>query len=270
MSATTALVAAGPAAVAALGGAAAGSVAGAALTRWPRGLTLGRPSRSRCDRCDRDLTARDLVPVVSWVWLGGRCRSCGLAIDARLPMLEAAAAGLAVCMVAVHGLTVDAALLALGAVAVLTASIVDLDRRIVPDRLTRPLMVVALGALALRGLPGPALVGALAWAVGVPALLRIAALVADHRRRARPVGAGDIKLLVGVLALVAPDRHAPAALLLLAVILGGVVALIGLVTGRLDPRSRLPFAPAIGAAYLLVVLAPSWSVTALTTIGGHA
>ena len=57
-------------------GAVLGSFLNCARYRLPRGISLGRPAYSYCTSCGARLTAVDLVPIVSWLWLGGRCRHC--------------------------------------------------------------------------------------------------------------------------------------------------------------------------------------------------
>lgn len=255
--------------VALVGGAIAGSAAGVALHRWPQGDGLSSPRRSRCDACGMRLAVRDLVPVLSWLLRRGRCRSCGAAIDPRLLVLEGGAALLVAAVIATHGVTVTGVILAAGTVAVLTAALIDLEHRIVPDRLTIPLGVVVLAALPLM-VPPSRIAEAAALALLVPAALHGSNLMRDRLGRDRVIGAGDLKLLVPVLAMAEVVRGGSLAVLLLAVVAGGVAAVIGLVTGRLTRRSRLPFAPAIGVAHLLVALAPGVALSTLSPFGGAA
>lgn len=238
-----------------VGGALAGSAAGAALGRWPQGETLARPARSRCTACGTLLRARHLVPVVSWLALRGRCATCGAPIDARLPLLEASSALLVVAAVRVHGVGASAVLLAVGGVALLLAAMSDLERLRIPDRLTFPLAAVGLvGLVLLRPEAAPA---GLLWALGVPATMHAAGALAERSGLRRPVGRGDTKLLVGVLALAGLVDGGPATVLVLTVLAGGVASAVGLATGRLRSGDVIPLAPAVALAYLLVVLVPS-------------
>lgn len=253
--------------LAALGGTVAGSAAGTAAQRWPRQATLFSPTRSSCGSCGLVLAARDLVPIISWIRLGGRCRRCRAPIPAVHPIVELASGATLGAIALVHGASPHTMLLGIGALAVIVATVTDVQHRIIPDRLTLPLAVVGTVSVPLVVGTGAPLVEALAWSLGVPGTLRTLVLVADVRGRARPVGGGDIKLLVGVLGLVAGLDGGPETLLLIAVLSGGLVALLGMVTGRLHRRSRLPFGPAIAVGYLLAVLAPGWSGVVL---GGAA
>jgi leader peptidase (prepilin peptidase) / N-methyltransferase len=252
----------------AVGGAVMGSAAGAALDRWPIGETLIRPTRSRCATCSVAVRGRDLVPVVSWLLLRGRCRSCESSIDGRLPALEVASAVGVALTLHVHGITMLSALLAIGVVGVMLATLTDLERLIVPDRLTLPLGALAVPGVALLAADRTALNVLVVWSLGVPATLHVVNRVAERAVSARPLGGGDVKLLVGVLALAAAVEHGPAAVLLLAVIGAGSVALLGLATGRLTRRDRIPFAPAIAGGYLTVVLVPVAAPAVVAFLGG--
>lgn len=248
-------------------GSVAGSVAGAAVTRWPDGRTLTRPVRSGCDSCGLPLEARDLIPVISWMTLRGRCRHCGGAIDARLPAIEAGAAVSVVAVLLVHGWGARSVLLAAGAVAMLAAAVIDLEHRIVPDRLTWPLAVIGVAALAPL-LAHESLVVAFAWSLGVPLALLAVTTVCDRVGLERPVGLGDVKLLVGVLALASLVPSGPPAVLLVAILLGGSIGIVGILTGRLGAGARLPFAPAIAAGYLTLVVSPEHTGRLVARIGG--
>lgn len=254
----------------AVGGAVMGSAAGAALERWPAGATLRRPRRSSCPHCRTVLRGRDLIPVLSWLLLRGCCRHCSVAIDVRLPLLEAASAIGVALTLHVHGVSGRSALLAVGVVAVLLATCTDLERMIVPDRLTLPLGVLALTGMAILAAGDAAgdVRGLIVWALGVPCALHIVSWVTRWLTATRPLGGGDIKLLVGVLALASAVEDGPAALLILAVVGAASVAVVGIVTGRLERSDRIPFAPAIAGGYLTVVLAPTLAAPVAALLGG--
>jgi leader peptidase (prepilin peptidase)/N-methyltransferase len=95
-----------------LAGAAIGSFIGAALVRLPEGRQV-LAGRSACDSCAAPIAARDLVPLVSWLVLRGKCRHCGAAIGVWQPVAEIAGAliGAASVLLAPHGLAIPAMLL---------------------------------------------------------------------------------------------------------------------------------------------------------------
>ena len=116
-----------------IGGMITGSFVGVVAHRVPRGRSIVGP-RSECPSCGTQIAAYDNVPVISWILLGGHCRSCEERIPARYPLIELAV-GIAFAATAVV-LHDDGAELALGLVfvAVLAAiTITDLERRVIPN-----------------------------------------------------------------------------------------------------------------------------------------
>jgi len=249
-----------------IGGAVIGSAAGAALVRWPNGMTLLRPSRSRCATCGGALRGRDLIPILSWFVSRGRCRSCSGRIDIRLPLLELGCAAGAALTVRVHGLNAMSLLLLLGVAAVLLATLTDLESMTVPDRLSLPLAAVALVGTLLLADDLRAVRAVVAWGLLLPVALHLLSESLFRTGFQRPIGGGDVKLLIGVLALASAIPGGPGAVLILAVVVGGSAAGVGLITGRLRRGDRMPFAPAIAIGYLAVVLAPRAAVPSLTTL----
>lgn len=176
----------------ALVGAALGSFLNVCIYRWPAGESVIRP-RSRCPGCENPIPWYDNVPVVSWLVLRGRCRTCGQSISVQYPAVELAVALIWLGMALWLGPGIDAVRGALFLTFLLGIAIIDGKHRIIPDQLS-------LGGLALGiafaawpgGLPlGTAILGAgvayaLMWGVkyGAEALLKKPAL-----------GVGDIHMM---------------------------------------------------------------------------
>lgn len=173
-----------------------GSFANVVIFRLPAGRSVVRP-RSACGSCGRSLTAIDLVPVFSWLFLAGKCRTCKAPISIRYPLVELAMglgfAGLAIAFpVFDYGLRTLVPLCILFAI-LFIAAMIDFDTLILPDVLTIPALIFALLASfayhPASGLPNwlEALQGA-GVAAGVIALInRVAGLVlrrfADTKER---------------------------------------------------------------------------------------
>jgi len=105
--------------------------------------------RSACPSCGVQIAARDNIPLVSYLLLRGRCRHCGVGISARYPLIESAAAGIAIIVAAVFGPTWQM-LAALGVSWTLLAlAIIDIDRFLLPDVMTLPLLWCGLLTSAL-------------------------------------------------------------------------------------------------------------------------
>ena len=122
-------------AVVAVFGLVCGSFLNAVIHRLPRGIGLGRPRRSFCPQCGRSLPWHENIPVVSWLFLRGRCAGCGAGISARYPLVEAVTAVLFVWLWWAFPPWVAAAYMVLGALLV-AGTFIDLEHMILPDSLT--------------------------------------------------------------------------------------------------------------------------------------
>jgi leader peptidase (prepilin peptidase) / N-methyltransferase len=222
-----------------------GSFLNVVAFRLPRGESLAHP-RSRCPSCQTPIRPYDNVPVLSWLLLRGRCRDCRAPIAARYPLIEAGTAVLAVAVVLVKGADADVwlplALLAL----LVPVTLIDLDRRIIPNRITGPGAVAALviGALVAPGdLPQQLIAGAAAGAfLLVPALLYPAGM-----------GMGDVKL-AGMMGLFLGRDVAVAILVALiagALVGAGIMARLGVQRGR---KTGVPFGPFLALGGLAAIL----------------
>ena len=128
---------------AALFGLLIGSFLNVVAWRLPRGESLVKP-RSKCPGCATQLKAYDNIPVFSWLALRGRCRGCGEKISARYPVVEAVTAALYVLVVALKW--GDVLQMTLGLVLVtflVPIAVIDLDLKIIPNKLTAPAAVLA-------------------------------------------------------------------------------------------------------------------------------
>lgn len=236
-------------------GLAAGSVAGAALTRWPAGVTLGRPPRSRCDSCAAPVALPALVPVLGWLVHRGRCRICGGAVALGQTALELVGVGAVVLALAGGPPGVGVLLAAVGVVLALAAAL-DVAHRWIPDRLTLPSAAVVVPAALALAVVGPARTDhVLLFGLGVPAALSALRRATIGGPRGPWLGGGDVKLLVPVLAAAALVPGGPGGVAVGAVAAGGAVATVGLLTGRVRIGTRVPLAPflAVGWTGMLVL-----------------
>lgn len=232
-------------AVAGAFGAVVGSFLNVVVYRLPRGESLVRP-RSRCPACEEPIAAYDNLPILSWVALRGRCRRCGARISPRYPLVELLTAASFAGVVAVHGVD-ERLLLELPFVAVLIALAgIDLEHRIVPNRVVLPAAawaVAAAAAVATSELPELLIAGAAAF---------LALLVAALAYPAG-MGMGDVKL-AGVMGLYLGSAVAPA---LLAAFAGGALVGVGILLreGGGARKKGVPFAPFLALGGLVGVLA---------------
>lgn len=166
-----------------------GSFLGVLVMRLP----TGRPvlwARSACDSCEQPLTALDLVPLLSWLVLRGRCRHCGSPIDRLHPTVELVATAVAACAVLAGGPVW--ANCVLGWV-LLVLGWIDARHMRLPDVLTLPLLVAGLAEVWLRA-PDRLADHAFGAILGYFAFRTVAAVYRALRGR-EGLGAGDAKLL---------------------------------------------------------------------------
>ncbi|MCW2751891.1 MAG: peptidase domain protein [Aeromicrobium sp.] len=177
--------------VAAVLGLLVGSFLNVVIWRVPRGESVVRP-RSHCPSCDTELAERDNVPVISWLVLRGKCRTCSAPISARYPAVELLTGvlfGVVAWRIGVHLAVV--AYLYFTALAV-ALSFIDYDTKRLPNALTYPAYVVGPVLLAADA------VGSHSWTSFVHAVIGMAALLAFYFTLAfvypSGMGMGDVKL----------------------------------------------------------------------------
>lgn len=237
-----------------------GSFANVPIHRWPLGKSVTEPARSACPSCGAEIQARDNVPVVSWVLLGGRCRHCDAAIHWRYPLVEAVTAVLFVAVALVEGATWLLPALLVVTWSLVVATVIDLEHRIIPNRLTYPLPFVVLALVVPPSLLGPGttddLVRGLIAAVVVPGGFLVVAETYRVLRGVSGFGMGDIKLLVS-LGLVCGYLGWFEVVVLLygAMITAVIVAIALLAARRAGLMSKIPFGPYLAAGTLLAVIA---------------
>lgn len=174
----------------AIAGAVTGSFLALVSLRYPRGKAFAL-GRSGCSTCGRTLVPIDLVPILSFAVLRGRCRTCRAAIERRYPVIEVSAAAIgAVCALLFPGWQALAAAL-LGWWLLLLA-VLDFEHYWLPDRLTYPLILLGLGATAAFT-PALLLHHAVGAALGFLLLWSVAAAYRALRGR-HGLGGGDAKL----------------------------------------------------------------------------
>ena len=224
-------------------GLALGSFVNVVAARVPVGRSIVSPG-SACMSCGTPIAWYDNVPVLSWVVLRGRCRSCGAPISAGYPLVELGTALLVAGCVWKFGFSWDAAVAALFCCALVAVTATDLEHRVVPNRIVVP---AAVGVLAAQTLLHPSAEWALA-ALGAGAALLACALAYPAG-----MGMGDVKL--GALLGAMLGRW-----VLVAVVFGVFAALVPAVLllfreGSRARKQALPFAPFLALGGVVALFA---------------
>jgi leader peptidase (prepilin peptidase) / N-methyltransferase len=237
-------------------GLAVGSFANVVIHRVPRHESVARPG-SRCPSCGTPIAWRDNVPLLGWLLLGGRCRSCRAPIGARYPLVELAMGLLwfllTLRLVAAGLGWAVPAYLALAFVCLVLA-VIDAGTRLLPNRITYPAFPVVLSLLALAsvGLGDLGRLGrGLLAAVAVGVFFLALALISP-----RGMGLGDVKLAPTLgLALGWLSWGAVAVGVFAGFLLGGLAGLAAIAVLGLTRKSLVPFGPWLVAGAPLGVLA---------------
>ncbi len=251
-------------------GMAVGSFLNVVVFRLPLRESVIRPG-SRCLSCGAALTALDLVPVFSYIFLGGKCRHCGRRFSARYMIVELVTGLVAVaCLIVIGPNLYAVAVFAM--ICVLTAIFfIDLDWMIIPDE-----MVIALAGFGLvinalgiwRGEVGELVhfserTGPATYAVSLPtsivgmlvgaAVFFFIGWVSERIIKRPTMGGGDVKLAGAMGALLGPGYQF-LAFFLYAIFVGAAIGLVIMALGKHKGRGYIPFGPMLalsGAAMLL-------------------
>lgn len=238
--------------LAAVAGLAAGSFLNVVIHRVPQKESVMRP-RSRCPACGTQLANRDNIPVVSWLVLRGRCRTCSAPISARYPLVELATAVLfAAVAIRFSGHPEAIPAFSLFAASLLAVSVIDLELYIIPNRIVYPTLFAGAPLLALAAVVGhdgdairrAAIGGAGAWL----------ALLVLHLISPRGMGFGDVRLsaVIGMFLGWIGLGHVPLGLFL-GFLLATLVSLPLLLLRRKGRKDPVPFGPFLAAGATLAM-----------------
>ncbi len=219
-----------------------GSLLNVVIYRLPRGESVVWPG-SRCSACGTSLKFWDLIPVLSFLWLGGRCRYCKDRISHYYPLVEVLTS---LCFLMVYfngGISIKAGAGWIFTVILITTAFTDIDEGIIPDLVTYPGIVIGLFlSIFTIGFKSSAL-GAIVFAT----LLLIIALVSRGG-----MGGGDIKLAGVIGAFI--GLSGSILTLFISSLAGGIWAVVLLSRGKADRKTALRFGPFLAVSAWLVWL----------------
>ncbi len=234
--------------IAGLFGLVVGSFLNVCIVRIPRELSIVWPA-SRCTRCERPLDWYENIPVVSWLALGARCRTCGECISWMYPLVEVSTAIVFAAIYALYGTTPLGLARLVFACSLIVLFMIDLEHHLLPNVITLPGIVVGF-LFSLFGPPGwfDALIGivlggAVPWAIA-EAYFRL--------RGEEGLGMGDMKMLAMVGAFLGWK------LMLLTLVLasfGGSVIGLGFLAAGYGRTYALPFGTFLAAGAVVAAVA---------------
>jgi prepilin signal peptidase PulO-like enzyme (type II secretory pathway) len=211
-----------------------------------------------CPDCEHELAAKDLIPVISWLTLDGRCRYCRKPISWQYPVVEIVTGALFALSyvwwpLSLHGVNVQEFVVWLGCiVAFMALAVYDLRWFLLPDRIVLPLIVIVALSVAGRYLSahdlshlwepttGAAIIAGLFWLLWK---------ISDGAW----IGYGDVKLAI-VLGLLAGTPAKAFLVIFLASLIGTIVSIPLLMKGKKGLKLHIPFGPYLLSATFIVVL----------------
>ena len=226
-----------------------GSFLNVCIYRLPRGQSVNWPG-SRCTTCDRSLAWYENIPVVSWVVLRGRCRTCGERISVMYPIVEAITAALFIAGYVIYGWTPLLAVRLAFTCAMIVLFVIDLQHYLLPNVITVPGIVIGF-ALSLVLPPGwkASLIGLVA---GGGLLFAIAE--AWYRFRGiEGLGMGDVKMLAMIGAFL--GWKLMLVTLVLSSFAGSLIGVGAIALGRGGMKSMLPFGTFLAVGALTAAVA---------------
>lgn len=250
-----------------------GSFVNVAADRLPQGRSLVRP-RSFCEACTRPLASLDMVPLLSYLWLRGRCRYCRVRIPPRIIATEGVTGILFTILYLRFGFGVDFVVMCAVVTLLLIVTLIDLEHGLILNRVIYPAIVVlvllapfwpALGVPRLF-LGDPGLLDSLlsSLAAGGGAFLVFLAIALIYPQG---MGGGDVKLagLVGLLV------GFPGVVLSLwiAVVAAGLMAIALMLLGKKGRKDSIPFGPFLAASAIIPLLAGSEIVARYQSIAAQ-
>ncbi len=244
----------------------AGSMVGSFLNvvadRLPQGKSIIWPM-SHCTGCRRPISARDNIPIVSYIWLRGRCRNCNASIPQRVLWVEISTAILFAFVYWHYNFSWELPLVLLFCCVFIVLLLIDLEHGILPNKIVYPSMVIALALAGVGSIFGfePGYIiffGFHLWIINVLVggiigfvLMLVPALLYRLIGRAEGMGWGDVKLA----ALIGFVTGFPLVILatFLAVIIGGITAAILLLLKVRGRKDAIPFGPFLSVAAMVTL-----------------
>ena len=199
--------------------------------------------RSICLQCKKTLGPGELIPIVSFLALGGRCKGCKGKISLLYPSLELAGGILFLYAYIITGAVIPTLTLALTLWLLLTIALIDMRTHTISDAHNIPLIVLAFGYQISLGM--------FEWTGAVLGAAFFAVLWTLSR--GKWIGSGDILLGAGIGALLGPWQMM-AACLLITYVVGALIASVLLLTGKVKRGDYVPFAPFLALGTLLTLV----------------
>lgn len=219
-----------------------GSFLNVCIYRIPARKSIVFPP-SQCPKCGASIRFYDNIPVIGWLLLQGRCRDCGDRISWRYPVVELLTGGFCLAIAIRFGLVLPAIVYFVFTATLIVVTFIDIDHRIIPDRITLPGIPLAFAATFL--LPEMTWQASLIGLLAGGGSLLLVAVVYSVLTGKEGMGGGDIKLL----AMIGTLCGWPGVLftVFFASLLGSVIGIIAMRGSGRQMKQAIPFGPFLSA-----------------------
>jgi leader peptidase (prepilin peptidase)/N-methyltransferase len=225
-----------------------GSFGNVVIYRMPNNKSVIHP-RSSCPKCNKMIAWYDNIPVLSWLFLMGKCRQCKVKIPIRYPLVELITGLIFLFLYLHHGLSWLLLEHLVFAFSLVVCTFIDLDHMILPDEFTLSGIVIGLvGAILiperefLPSLLGVLVGGGILWAIG-----SIYAAI----KKIDGIGGGDVKLLAWIGAVL--GWQSIPFVILASSLVGSLVGVIYMIRTKSNMQAAIPFGPFLAAAAVLYI-----------------
>ena len=233
-------------------GTAIGSFLNVVIYRIPAGLSIVKPG-SHCPHCNRPIKAYENIPILSYMFLLGRCAGCRSRISIRYPLVECSMGILAVLMLANFGWSWDLLIYSILAALLLSLTLIDLDVYRLPNAitLTGSIFAVVLTLLFRRSFFLEMILGGLV-GIGVLSLQGLVGTMIvkfTRKQKKSALGLGDVKL-AGMIGLFLGPGYT-AGMFILGIFLATIFSVFFIVSGKRAWTQRIPFGPYLAGGALI-------------------
>jgi leader peptidase (prepilin peptidase)/N-methyltransferase len=229
-------------------GAVVGSFLNVCIYRIPRGESIVFPA-SHCPECGNKIRAFDNIPIISYLLLRGKCRTCGSRISWQYPLVEMLSALLTLALFLKFHLSPTFLVLFLFCMALVVITFIDLEHQIIPDSISLPGIVV--GFLSSFILPWLSWQNSLIGIVAGGGSLLLVAYGYQLLTKKEGMGGGDIKLLAMMGAFL--GWRAIPFIIFTSSLFGSVVGLTLMAIRKKDSQLPIPFGPFLAFGAILFI-----------------
>jgi leader peptidase (prepilin peptidase) / N-methyltransferase len=230
-------------------------------------LTLSSPS-SHCPHCHNKIRFYHNVPVISWLWLKGRCADCHQTISVRYPLVEMLTAGMCYLIASHFGPTTYAIALLFFSFTLIAITFIDFDTMYIPDSLSLPLLWAGIILSLLRISPvdlESSIIGAIIGYLSLRSLYHLFKFLTGKEG----MGFGDFKLLAALGAWL--GWQSLISVILLSSMIGVIFGLLQLYAKKQGLDKPFPFGPYLAlAGWISIIWGNDWLGWYISSVTGNA